>query len=203
MGVIGPLGPEHLDRATTTLARAFMADPMFEWIFPDPEKRARSLQRLNRVPLAFGQRSGRATQAHDGKAVAVWVPAGQPVSIGGMVRAGILGVPFQIGFRPFGMFMGANETMERIHKRYMPEPHWYLLIVGVDPELQGRGIGSALLQEGLAQVDQAGALCYTETSVQRNVAFYERHGFRVVETATLGKGGPPAWGMRREPQGAG
>jgi ribosomal protein S18 acetylase RimI-like enzyme len=202
MDAILPLGPDLLDRATTTLARAFAADPMFTWIFPDHEKRARSLRRLNRVPLAFGLRSGHVTQSHDGKAVAIWVPPGRTVTIGGMVRSGILSVPFQVGFRPFATFTGANEIMERIHKKCVPEPHWYLLIVAVDPDLQGRGLGSALMKEGLARADQANCPCYLETSSERNLAFYERHGFVVVERATLGDGGPPAWAMRRDPRGA-
>jgi len=98
--------------------------------------------------------------------------------------------------------MGANEIMERIHKKHVPEPHWYLAIVAVDPELQGRGLGSALVKEGLMQADQAHCPSYLETSEQRNLAFYERQGFVVVETVILGDGGPPAWAMRREPRGS-
>lgn len=176
-----------------------MADPMFKWIFPDPAQRAKALSRLNRVPLEYGLRYGRVTQSADGQAVAIWIPPERPMSMGGMLRAGGLAVPFRIGFGPFIKFAGANSTMEKIHKKYMPEPHWYLLIVGVDPELQGRGRGSALVAEGLARADEANAPCYLETSEERNLAFYERHGFKVIETAPLGKDGPPGWGMRREP----
>jgi hypothetical protein len=32
-------------------------------------------------------------------------------------------------------FAGANDVMGKLHKRFVPELHWYLLIVGVDPEL--------------------------------------------------------------------
>jgi ribosomal protein S18 acetylase RimI-like enzyme len=199
---IRPLRREALDRAALTLERAFASDPMFTWIFPDPERRSRSLRRLNRVPLEYGLRYGRVTQSEGGKAAAVWIPPGPGITMGGLVRSGALGVPFHIGFKPFARFMGANETMERIHKRRVPEPHWYLMVVGVDPELQGRGIGTALVKEGLALADEARLPCYLETSEKRNVAFYEHHGFVVLETATLGDGGPPAWAMRRETRGS-
>jgi ribosomal protein S18 acetylase RimI-like enzyme len=98
--------------------------------------------------------------------------------------------------------MGANEVMGKFHTKYVPEPHWYLLIVGVDPALQGKGLGSALVKEGLARADDTRCPCYLETSEERNLAFYERLGFVVVGTAPLGKGAPPGWAMRREPQGA-
>jgi len=202
MDGIEPLKREAVERATTTLERAFSTDPMFTWIFPDPTRRSRSLRRLNRVPLEYGLRYGHVTQYDAGMAVAVWIPPGRTITVGGMVRSGILTVPFRVGFRPFAKFMGANEIMERIHKKYVPEPHWYLMIVGVDPELQGRGLGTALVKEGLARADQANCPCYLEPSEERNLAFYERHGFLVVETATLGDGGPTGWAMRRDPRGS-
>jgi ribosomal protein S18 acetylase RimI-like enzyme len=96
--------------------------------------------------------------------------------------------------------MTANETMDKIHKARVQEPHWYLMLVGVDPELQGRGVGSAIIREGLARADRESRPCYLETSEARNLGLYERHGFAVLEEATLGKDGPQAWAMRREPR---
>ena len=82
----------------------------------------------------------------------------------------------------------------------VPESHWYLVVVGVDPELQGQVVCSAIVREGLALADQESKPCYLETSERRNLPFYERVGFVVLEEATLGKGGPKAWAMRREPR---
>jgi ribosomal protein S18 acetylase RimI-like enzyme len=202
-GAIRPLRRDLLERATETLARAFARDPMFTWMFPEPQHRARALLSLNRVPLEYGLRYGHVTESQDGRAASVWMPPGCSITMLGMIRSGILRVPFSVGFRPFGQFVGANGVMERIHKQHVPEPHWYLLVVGVHPELQGRGLGSSLIREGLARSDASGCPCYLETSDERNVALYERHGFRVLAQASLGSGGPCGWGMRREPAGAG
>lgn len=114
----------------------------------------------------------------------------------------MLTVPFNIGFRPFARFVGADGVMDKFHKKFVPEPHWYLLIVGVDPELQGRGLGSALIREGLARADASDSPCYLDTSEERNLAFYQRHAFEVVGTASLGKAGPPGWAMRRNARGS-
>ncbi len=199
MNAVQAMKADLLDRAVNTLTRAFDADPMFRWIFPDPQERARSLRLLNRVPLRFGLRYGRVTHCHDGMAVAIWVPPGRSVSLVGMARSGMLSVPLRIGLRPFGRFAGANEVMGKLHAKHVPDPHWYLLIVGVDPELQGRGVGSALVQEGLSEADASNSSCYLETSEERNIPFYERYGFTVLAQASLGAGGPPGWAMRRDP----
>ncbi|CAN5867929.1 GNAT family N-acetyltransferase [soil metagenome] len=202
MAAVEVMNPALLDRALNTLTRAFDADPMFRWIFPDPQERARSLRVLNRVPLRFGLSHGRVTQSHDGMAVAIWIPPGQAVSLGGMVRSGMLTVPLRVGLRQFGRFVGANDVMGKIHARHVPELHWYLMVVGVDPELQGRGVGSALVQEGLSKADENNSVCYLETSEERNVPFYQRYGFTVLEQAPLGANGPPGWAMRRQPRRA-
>ena len=189
------------ERALRTLCTAFDQDPMIRWIFPDPEGRTHLLPALFQVPFRYGLQRGHVTHAHEGRGVAVWFAPERPVTVGGLIRSGMLTVPLRTGFRPWARFLGANGVMEKIHKRYVPEPHWYLLAVGVDPELQGKGIGTALLSEGLARADEAGTPCYLETSEPSNVPFYERLGFVVLEDAALGKGGPKGWGMRREPGG--
>jgi GNAT superfamily N-acetyltransferase len=94
--------------------------------------------------------------------------------------------------------------MEPVHKQAMgAQPHWQLLIVGVDPDLQGQGRGAALVRNGLDQADRDGLPCYLDTSKAANVPFYEHLGFAAVDQVPLGKGGPPGWGMRREPRPAG
>lgn len=184
---IRQLNPEAMERAVITLGRAFASDPMFEWIYPDPVHRSQSLRVMNRVPVEYGLRYGRVTESNGGMAVAIWIPPGRPITASGMIRCGILGVPFHVGFRPFAKFMGANEVMGKFHNKYVPEPHWYLLIVGVDPELQGRGLGSALVKEGLARADDDNSPCYLETSDERNIAFYERLGFVLVGRRPWGR----------------
>jgi ribosomal protein S18 acetylase RimI-like enzyme len=187
-----------LEAANDTLVTAFMDDSMVGWVFPDAASRARRLRRLNRVPLEYGLRYGHVRQSGQGRCVAIWVPPGQPMSPWRMVRSGMLGVPARTGLSPLARFGGAGGVMDKIHKRHMDGPHWELLLIGVDPDLQGQGRGSALVRDGLALVDSAALPCYLNTNTPANLPFYERLGFRVLEEAVLGKGGPPAWAMRRD-----
>ena len=52
----------------------------------------------------------------------------------------------------------------------------------------------------LDHCDAEGTPCYLESSKERNLAFYRRHGFEVVEEVLLPGDGPPLWTMWREPR---
>lgn len=79
------------------------------------------------------------------------------------------------------------------------EPLWHLHSVAVEPELQGRGIGSALVEFGSRPARADGAGVHLETGSSRNVPLYERLGFRVVEAADAPGAGPRVWFMRWDP----
>jgi GNAT superfamily N-acetyltransferase len=89
--------------------------------------------------------------------------------------------------------------LERHHP--VRPPHWYLAVLGAEPASQGKGLGSAVLAPVLEQCDADGVGAYLESSKERNIDFYARHGFRVSEELRLGGArGPRLWGMWREPR---
>ncbi|HEY6464128.1 MAG TPA: N-acetyltransferase, partial [Polyangiaceae bacterium] len=89
----------------------------------------------------------------------------------------------------------------RVDGKHPRDPHWYLFAIGVDPDHQGRGVGSALLHAALAECDRQGAPAYLEASTEANARLYARHGFRLVEAVDVEDGGPTARLMWREAQG--
>jgi ribosomal protein S18 acetylase RimI-like enzyme len=58
-------------------------------------------------------------------------------------------------------------------------PHAHLVFLGVSPDAQGRGVGSAILKHTLAPLDAAGIPAYLEATSERNIALYQRHGFAI------------------------
>jgi ribosomal protein S18 acetylase RimI-like enzyme len=88
---------------------------------------------------------------------------------------------------------------EKLHPK---EPHWYLAVIGVEPERQGEGVGGQLLAAVLDRLDATGVPAYLETSTGANVGWYRRHGFDVQQEVQPAPAGPPVWTMWREPKPA-
>jgi len=57
------------------------------------------------------------------------------------------------------------------------DDYWYLSILGVMPEYQGRGLGVELVVNILAETDRMKIPTYLETFTPRNMSFYRRLGY--------------------------
>lgn len=202
---IGGLPRERAADACRALARAFVDDPAFTSLWPDPARRARALERLMGVAVAHALRRGDVDALTlDGAVagVAAWLPPGQyPLSAREQVRATprMLGVAAAAprAFPRLGRF-GAN-----IDAAFPADRPWYLAVVGVVPEAQGRGLGTRLLRPGLDRCDATAGDCYLETDTAAAARLYERLGFATLEAgAQLLPGGPTHWRMRRPTGGA-
>ena len=60
-----------------------------------------------------------------------------------------------------------------------------LAVLGTDPVAQGRGLGSAVLHPVFERCDADSVGAYLESSKERNIDFYARHGFRVMRELRL------------------
>jgi GNAT superfamily N-acetyltransferase len=67
-------------------------------------------------------------------------------------------------------------------------PHYYLGVIGTNPAMHGRGIGTQLLKSfcDLSASDPLSGGVYLETANPPNVRFYERAGFAVTGQGSLG-----------------
>jgi ribosomal protein S18 acetylase RimI-like enzyme len=180
------------------LARAFTADPFFAYLAGDAPERAQRMRDGWRAILRHASARLSATWTTDDLAgAALWIPPGRSAS----------GVLDQLRMLPalgrltgWGRLRAVSAALERLEDRrhqHVPTAHWYLSALGVEPERQGEGIGSALLAPVLAHADATGLPCYLETAVGRNVLLYERHGFDVVEELVLPSTDVHGWLMLR------
>jgi ribosomal protein S18 acetylase RimI-like enzyme len=183
-------------RLALALASAFQDDPVIVWVFPDQRRRRRVLPAFMEFRLRkLGFPHDQIWMTRDGAAAAVWLPPPGTGQESHWQRLGLLPplVRF-LGLRTPAVLAGLSR-MEQRHP-YDP-PHWYLFILGVEQAAQGQGLGSALLAHMLARVDVDGMAAYLESSNERNLALYGRHGFEVTAEVVI-PGGPRIWPMWRE-----
>jgi len=90
-------------------------------------------------------------------------------------------------------------TFEKMGQSHPQEAHWYLPMIGVEPNAQGKGIGAELMRHALARCDQERALAYLESSKPQNIPFYLRHGFEVIGEIRIGAA-PLVTPMLRRPR---
>jgi len=192
-------GPGDLDEIVQTLSDAFAVDPHMDWFMRADAGRDAARHAFFR--LLIGQEGlprGRIDRPAGGGAAAVWMPFETlgPISLGDELRA----LPTLLrasGLSRFGRLMAIRADLDRHHP--MDRPHAYLWFLGVAPAAQGRGVGSALLRAANARHDAAGLPAYLETGTARNVALYQRHGFKVISEHRARADAPTMWSLWREP----
>jgi ribosomal protein S18 acetylase RimI-like enzyme len=75
---------------------------------------------------------------------------------------------------------------DKLLKAHHPKGEFaYLFFLAVDPGVQGKGAGSALMHEVIAECDRRNRPIYLETSVERNLPFYQKLGFEIFATVRL------------------
>ena len=179
------------------LARAFLDDPVASWAWRPQELRLAALERFQAARLRQLIPGGEVWTNDELTCAALWAPPG---SWHMTLRETAMLVPCFLRPRLFArmpLVALGWEKMERVHPRR--PPHFYLAVLGTEPQAQGRGLGSAALGGVLEQCDRDGVSAYLESSKERNVDFYARHGFRVLEEIRLLRG-PPMWKMWRDPR---
>jgi len=185
--------------AVATLSAAFHRDPVFEWIYPDEAHRRTAVPRFFSVLVEqFASRHEvRTTPDVDG--VALWLPPGEELLPEATAESIITELVEGAGPAADRLV----ECFEVLDAHHPHEPHWYLGFLGVQPALQGLGLGGSLLQATLVGVDEAGEPAYLEATSSANRRLYERHGFEVVRELPLPGGGPSLFAMWRKPQPTG
>jgi ribosomal protein S18 acetylase RimI-like enzyme len=174
------MSPSDIGAACKVLGLAFAGNPNTLVIARGDRARAQRMTESGARFAKLGRRCSHALVAEDkGRVVGVlnaieWpncqLRMSEKLKIApSMIRVTGLGLP-----RAF--------TMMSVWAKHDPRAqHWHVGPIGVHPERQGRGIGKALLAAFLDIADAQGSPAYLETDVDKNVALYEKFGFKVIE----------------------
>jgi ribosomal protein S18 acetylase RimI-like enzyme len=190
---VRPAGPKDVPAAARTLARAFADDPFIRHVVADDDhmERVRRFQELFLTEIGLAH--GKVWVGDSGRAVAAWTTPDRDPSPGFAVVGPRVA---ELAGDRAEVFDAAESVVEPHRPK---EPVWFLATVGVDPEVQGRGLGVAVLRPGIEAAERAGFPAFLETATERNVRFYQRLGFHVTAELELPREGPRLWCMRRDP----
>jgi ribosomal protein S18 acetylase RimI-like enzyme len=182
----------NIDPVVNILVRAFSADPVARWIYPDCQQYAANFPNFVKAFAGAAFDHGSAHCVEDFTGAAIWLPPG--VHADDKALAAILQdtIPERRQAEVCGLF-------EQLDKWHPAEPHWYLPMIGVDPAKQGNGYGSALLKHSIERCDGENKLAYLESSSPKNIPLYQRHGFESLGTIQVGSS-PPLFPMVRKPR---
>jgi ribosomal protein S18 acetylase RimI-like enzyme len=171
----------------STLASAFDTDPLAAWLFPEPSGRTALQTGFYRSLLDHPGAESHLTG--DGAGAAIWIH----LHAGQRLHDDQTGPPDPDA--PTTRLHAVGAALAARHP--VDEPHLYLAVMGVAPDRQDRGIGTALLRHRLEQADRDGIAAYLEASSPRSRDLYRKHGFTDLGAPVRVADAPPLHPMRR------
>ncbi|MEZ5401831.1 MAG: GNAT family N-acetyltransferase [Bryobacteraceae bacterium] len=167
------VGREQEGAVLAALVAALAGDPFARFLYPDA---AQYHEHFPAFASAFAGRSFESQAAWmAGAAAALWLPPGEwpaEIPIVSLI-ASTVAAPRQAE---------VFELIDLIVSAHPRAPHWYLPLVGVAPELQGRGIGSSLIGASLAAIDEQRTAAYFVATSRLVVPLFEKFEFGVERT---------------------
>lgn len=175
--------------------RAFDQDPVMRWLFLSPKEWEKCALRYFGMAITHYMHNGHALTTNGLEGAALW---SKPNSAKPSMWHQIISDMKMSWFFKDGFVRGMQiqQALQEIHPK---QPHWYLSMIGTDTRHRGEGVGPALLQPVLQLCDEQNLPTYLESSNQKNISFYIRHGFEILQDVTI-PGGPTLWPMLRQSQ---
>jgi GNAT superfamily N-acetyltransferase len=185
-------GPGEGLAVAQVISDAFHDLGMSHYLVPDPEQRREIFPPHFQIFVDHALEHGTVHVVDGYDAVAVWFPP--------------TGVP-EIADYDKRLLAACGDTTPRFEEldaamqaAHPHEPHEHLAFLAVRPELQGKGLGTLLMQQRHRELDERGEPAYLEASSPRSRELYLRHGYRPVgEPFSLAEGAT-MWPMARAPR---
>lgn len=197
---VRPFEKNDTDRVVSAMAGAFADDALYRYFIPEDEARERFLRKFMAFRLRYGLKYGTVLVAGGGAGAAIFLAPGHQMGPKDLLLYGGLSAMLPCTKAQRERIMGFNDFADAIAAPAAERPCWHLSPICVEPSSQGKGLGKALVAYGLAQIQAVSQPCYLETQSEKNVAFYQACGFRVVSRTPVPGTGLDHWGMLWEPR---
>ena len=175
----------HTDRATIVdiLVNSFRNNKSVNYIIQQDSKKELRLRRLMEYSHDVCKLAGDVFITDDKSGCALIV---KPDKKKTSLKAILLDMKFVINCLGLSNVKKAMSREAKI-KSYHPEGLiYYLWFIGVDQAKQGKGIGSSLLKEVIADGQKENRIICLETSTLKNIPWYQSFGFNIYQELDFG-----------------
>lgn len=180
-----------IERVIDTIVLAFGSDPIARWLYPTSHDYLKHFPEFLRLFAGEAFDHGTAKYVRDFSGAALWLPPDvhpDDKALAEFIRDTV----------PEDRQGPALAAFEKLEEYHPTEPHWHFAAIGVDPNKQRKGSGSALVKQALDTCDEQGIPVYLEASNTNSASLANRYGFErvgTVDESTM----PPFIPMVRRP----
>lgn len=86
----------------------------------------------------------------------------------------------EMGEKSLETYLAIVDFMSSAAEPHVDDSFWYLSIVGISPEFQGKGLGAPLITPVLEKTDALKVPTFLETFTPRNMSFYRHLGYEAA-----------------------
>lgn len=191
----------HKQRVIDILSECFEANKTVNYIVRQDEKKKERIRFLMDYSFDMCLEAGQILMTEDMK--------GAIICSNSTNKLPILEEAFQTA--KFVWKVSGLDGIGRVLKRetylnsYHPqdEDYMYIWFIGVDKAAQGKGVGAAMIEEIINESERSNKAIYLETSSERHLHFYKKHGFDVYHTADTSVFGYELYFLRKFPKNFG
>ena len=170
-------------RIIEILCLSFENDPQTNYVLGSGSNQLKKRKRLMAYAFEFSFANGKVEMSEDKKAAAIWKKSGSKKMTMYLLYESILFF-FSFGWKGLKRI---SDMEKKISTFYPTEGIFrYLWILGTDPNVQGKGYGSAILSKAISSFQADSIPLYLETSTELNLNYYERKGFKLYHRIDLG-----------------
>jgi hypothetical protein len=101
------------------------------------------------------------------------------------IGAGLLKLIPKINVKSFVRFIKVGNTKGQRRAAFVKRSCYLFDMIGVRPLSQRQGCGRKMIEAKLVDCDTRKLPCYLETSELRNIGYYEKFGFSLIDEYTI------------------
>lgn len=115
------------------------------------------------------------------------------------IKTGVLVLPLKVKWKYLALQNKFHKFADSLRKKLVPCPHWYLSLIGVGPDYQGKSFGKQLLSAPINIIDLECKPIYLETNKEKKVEIFKSFGFSILQKVIVPGSKIFHWSLFRNP----